>query len=406
VFDGSGETVIYVDDDAEEGGDGSYEDPYIKIQDAIDASEPGNIIYIFNGSYPENIEVSTSLILEGESRESVVIEGDGESDDSLVAIRDCSDVTVWNLTILPSESSPTSGFSGLAIVDSERVSVHNVSISECGNGIFVKSGSGCEVADVSSNDNSRHGLNISNWDEISVSRSVFNGNGRYGVFVLFSTTTIIEDCTCGDGDGKGNNYGITVDRSDYTIISDCSMKENDVMGIYIYRCNFTNIYNCTVAMSDIGIKDQYSNGTSVTEVYYSSNTYSDYFVVTNNPPAAHLKSDTTKAETGQNISFNATASGDANDDTPVTWYRMDFGDGAVTGWRSDPYFDHSYDSAGEYTATLHVKDSLGLESEQPDVVNITIENDFLDDDPAFGAAPAVAVLMAVSVVMAIFRKRR
>jgi parallel beta-helix repeat protein len=66
---------IYVDDDAPPDGDGSYENPYQTIKTAIDNASSKDIIYVFNGSYYENILLNRSIILKGENKHTTTIFG-------------------------------------------------------------------------------------------------------------------------------------------------------------------------------------------------------------------------------------------------------------------------------------------------------------------------------------------
>jgi len=71
-------TVIYVDDDNTEGPwDGSTEYPYQYIQDGIDIANNGDEVYVFNGTYHENIVIFNSISLTGEDKDSTVIDGGG-----------------------------------------------------------------------------------------------------------------------------------------------------------------------------------------------------------------------------------------------------------------------------------------------------------------------------------------
>jgi len=70
----SGKT-IYVDDDG--GAD------YTRIQDAIDNATEGDTVYVFNGTYYENIVVNKTINLIGEDRSpwnASVIDGGGSGD--------------------------------------------------------------------------------------------------------------------------------------------------------------------------------------------------------------------------------------------------------------------------------------------------------------------------------------
>ncbi|MCK4614248.1 MAG: right-handed parallel beta-helix repeat-containing protein, partial [Thermoplasmata archaeon] len=73
------ELIIYVDDNAPAGGDGSREHPFNKIQDAINAAIEGSTIYVWEGTYYENVVVRKPVSLIGNGSEDTVIDGMNES---------------------------------------------------------------------------------------------------------------------------------------------------------------------------------------------------------------------------------------------------------------------------------------------------------------------------------------
>ncbi len=460
VENGAGGNTITVDDD----GGADYE----KIQDAIDASEDGDNIFVYNGNYTENIEVNHSLVLEGENRTGVNLEGAGGLD--VMLVNNISKVTIRNFTI--SKSGSTGG--GIVLSGSQYVNLSDLSVSDCyigilamlssdcllsdilssenhfglslayssnitlrdgtikGNsyaGLVAYSATDCRVVDVTCGENGDNGISLQDSDGCSLQNVTsennigsgvsvrhsdgtriidsFAFNNSIGIAMTYSSDCRIESCILGDV-GKGNEHGIDLVRTNRTLIIESTINDNQAIGIYNYLANHTTIINNTLGQSDVGIKDHYSSNTNqdiAMKNTFTDNTFADYYPQINQAPAAHLKANITSAGIGETISFDASASSDPNDDTPVIWYRMDFGDGNDTEWVTDPYFNHSYGSSGNFLAKLHVKDSLDLESEQPDELNIIIKEDEGeggdddDDSPAFGAA-----LLAVAIVIDV-RKR-
>ncbi|KAF5433089.1 Pectin methylesterase [Candidatus Methanophagaceae archaeon] len=61
----------YVDDD---GGVGIN---FTKIRDAVDAAQDNDTIYVYDGTYNESVIVDKSLRLQGENRETTIIDACG-----------------------------------------------------------------------------------------------------------------------------------------------------------------------------------------------------------------------------------------------------------------------------------------------------------------------------------------
>jgi|WetSurMetagenome_2_1015567.scaffolds.fasta_scaffold02193_5 parallel beta-helix repeat protein len=132
----SGGSTIYVDDDNTAGPwEGTLDYPYRFIQDGIDHATDNDIIYVFNGTYRENVVVSKSLKLIGEDKENTVITGIWFG--TVVKII-AENVTVTGFTI--ANSGDNSNNAGIMIHTSNNIITDN-NIKENGYyGLYVLEG--------------------------------------------------------------------------------------------------------------------------------------------------------------------------------------------------------------------------------------------------------------------------
>jgi len=92
-------------------------------------------------------------------------------------------------------------------------------------------------------------------------------------------------------------------------------------------------------------------------------------VAINGPPMAVLEVDRLSVTLGDAISFMANES---CDDSAVTAYLYDFGDGTPSVWTREPWAEHIYARPGSYDAKLMVMDSDGATSEWSPTITITV----------------------------------
>lgn len=91
------EKTIYVDDDNTQGPwDGTIKHPYQYIQDGIDAANSGDTIYVFNGTYYENVIVYKTINLVGENNGITIIDGKKRGD---IVYISADKVTITGFTI-------------------------------------------------------------------------------------------------------------------------------------------------------------------------------------------------------------------------------------------------------------------------------------------------------------------
>lgn len=81
----------------------------------------------------------------------------------------------------------------------------------------------------------------------------------------------------------------------------------------------------------------------------------------NRAPTAALTINPTQAEIGEEVTFDASGSRDADSD-PLT-YRFNFGDGRETEFTSDAIMSHVYEEAGSYAVRLTVRDDANASAD-------------------------------------------
>jgi len=118
---------FYVDDDG--GAD------YTKIQDAINQSSDGFTIFVYNGTYYENITINKSITLIGENKNSTIIDGSYKDYCTVV-------VVLADFVNLSSFTIQNSGFSFEGIengilITSNFNNIENCIIRNCWDGIYL-----------------------------------------------------------------------------------------------------------------------------------------------------------------------------------------------------------------------------------------------------------------------------
>ncbi len=115
--------TIYVDDDG--GAD------YTSIQEAINAASDGDTVFVYNGTYVENVLINKSINLQGEGRNNTVIDGDRNRD---VVNISADRVTITGFTIQNSRSN--GGNTGIN-VKSNFTTITSNTINGSDNGIYI-----------------------------------------------------------------------------------------------------------------------------------------------------------------------------------------------------------------------------------------------------------------------------
>jgi parallel beta-helix repeat protein len=176
---------------------GTGQNNYTKIQDAIDDASIGDTIFVYNGTYYENIVIDKTVNLIGEIRDNTIIDG-GNSGNTIKIIYD--NVSVSSFTI-------QHGGIGVYIVQSSNHSIYGNKIIDNWEGIGFLQSSGSIVSSNIIQSNFFEGINPIQSSSIDIMGNIIRDNLQ-GIFLSKS-----EDNNIFGNNFKGNTRGIEIRSS-------------------------------------------------------------------------------------------------------------------------------------------------------------------------------------------------
>jgi len=201
------------------------------IQTGIAAANTGDVIYVYEGTYNENIVINKQIRLFGEDKESTIIDGSAGND--VVTM-------TTNADKFKLDSFTIRGGSGTD-----------------GRGIFMDYVTGFTISNCNIHSNKGNGIHIKRADDGSSStikncNVYFNGNVTEddGIRLWNVDYLSIINCTSHDNGpaaGEHDADGIALEHSHYNLIKDCQFYNNndDGINLVIWSSNNT-INNCTL----------------------------------------------------------------------------------------------------------------------------------------------------------------
>lgn len=194
---------FYVNDSAKSGGDGSEDEPFSKIEDAIEEAEEEDDtqeIYIKKGTYTGGFIVEKSIKLIGESEDKVIISG-------TVTVKDDSEIK--NLTI-------RGGSPAVFVVKDAEVEIEDCTIRDFGKigiqvaagkgkltlknseikngdgkGLYLERGNRIKATGNEVSDNDEEGLDIRSKATGTIKGNDIHNNGESGIELLVSEADLM-----------------------------------------------------------------------------------------------------------------------------------------------------------------------------------------------------------------------
>ena len=225
------------------------------IQEGINDSEERDVIYVFDGTYRENIFVDKSVEIVGKG--DVIIDGMG----ALYTVNILSDgVKLSNLII------SNGNMANLFMDSHSNILVNNCDFSFSNNyGILLTESEYVTFKNCSYLLNNRAGMLLRNSSFISITNSII-GDTAWGIIIENSSNMIVKNAVLNNIENKSISIreshdaeiinctisqsfcGIRLRNSDNNVISDCILTEN-VVGIRLDASQNNSIANCFVTFN-------------------------------------------------------------------------------------------------------------------------------------------------------------
>jgi len=165
--------TIKVDDDG--GAD------YVKIQDAIDASDNGDTIRVWEGTYFESVIVNKSVSLIGNGSGTITIDG-GEDGDVVTITADWVNMSGFLVT----RSGDQGGKSGIR-VNSDHNHIINNNCSNNGYGIRLYDTNGCTITNNTCSSNNDYGIRLWDSSTCTITNNTCLSNNKDGIYIWDSS---------------------------------------------------------------------------------------------------------------------------------------------------------------------------------------------------------------------------
>jgi parallel beta-helix repeat protein len=226
---------------------------FIKVQDAINASIDGDTVFVYNGTYYENIFITKKINLIGENRNSTLIDASNYFD---VIIVGDGPVKITEFTI---RNSGSGSFAGIHISSENDCIIEKNNIVNNGNGIYLSGNGANNLISANNISNNTIGITMEDHEYNTISKNNITYN-QYGIIFDVSSTdhTIDNNSICNNEYGikftgsslfntitnnnisENINYGILFDATGYNIVNG-NLIYNNSNGIYFRATGYNDI---------------------------------------------------------------------------------------------------------------------------------------------------------------------
>ncbi|UCE37279.1 MAG: right-handed parallel beta-helix repeat-containing protein [Thermoplasmata archaeon] len=258
------QTTLYVDDVPGSGGPGDPPEDFIFIQDAINASSDGDTIYVYNGTYYENVIVNKTINLTGEDKNTTIINGDWGNKDVVDISADWVNITGFNIT-----EGEGGFYKGVKLESVHNCRIYNNIIINNDYGIYLSSSNNNTLTNNTASSNNFHGIYLYSSSNCTIAHNNASFNNIMGIYLSYSSNNTIANNNASSNDEHGIFCSCS---SDNTVINN-TVAYNKYEGIYLSDSSSNTFIDNTVTNNIVGISLSYCTNNNITNNTVSTNTY-------------------------------------------------------------------------------------------------------------------------------------
>lgn len=224
---------------------------YTKIQDAIGNSNPGDIIQVSSGIYPENVNVSKQLILQGigmpvvdagGSGSAITLSADGITLEGFTATgggyRPEAGIKVKsNNNMLSGNIANSNNWEGIDIWSCNNITLRDNIASNNDYGIWLTSSSNNTLSGNIANSNNYDGIWLFSSHNNTLRDNIASSNKNKGIFLWSSSDNILSG-----NDASNNNEGFFLTSSNNNTLSG-NIAISNKYGLSLYFSNKSLLKN-------------------------------------------------------------------------------------------------------------------------------------------------------------------
>jgi parallel beta-helix repeat protein len=243
--------IVYVDDDNTDGPwNGTKEYPYSTIQEAANHVYNGYTIYIRNGTYYEHVVINTTINVDGENKDTTIIDGGGTGDVVTVTV---PGVTISGLTVQNSGTQTyNAGIKTLSL--NSNITIEDTIIQNNAIGIY---------------------LNYAYEQSWNIVRNNSIHHNAKGIYAHWANSNEIT----GNIIMMNNKNGIEMQRCERATITGNIISDNGGCGIYLRGASHKNVINGknTIRNNSVGLRLSESNRNVISKNNFINNSNQAFF---------------------------------------------------------------------------------------------------------------------------------